>query len=289
MSDRECIALMQAILPRLGLRWRGFSNVRGQVCKRISRRAREVDAPDAADYRRRLEEDPLELAEFDRLCRVTISRFYRDRGVFDLLRDAVLPELARQAVAQHRALRCWSAGCASGEEPYTLALTLRFGVMAEVPSLRFEIVATDFDEVVLERARIGCYPAGALRELPVQWRERAFAARGDQLCLRPELRGGIEFLNQDLRRELPEGPFDLVLCRNFVFTYFDVPLQQWALERMIRVAGPDAVWVIGAHEALPPAAYEVHHLHPIAGALPVFRQEHPIMLGAAEESGPAAP
>src|SRR5262245_29735844 len=100
MTDRECVELLQWALPRLGLRWRGFKNLRRQVCRRISARAAELGISDAASYRRRLEEDPDELQKLDALCFVTISRFYRDHRIFDALRHTLLPKLAEAACAR---------------------------------------------------------------------------------------------------------------------------------------------------------------------------------------------
>ena len=91
MTDRECVELLQWAAPRLRLRWDGFRRVRGQVCKRIGRRLHALGLPGVAAYRARLEADPAEWDVLDSLCRVTISRFYRDARVFDVLRDALLP------------------------------------------------------------------------------------------------------------------------------------------------------------------------------------------------------
>src|SRR5262245_46489236 len=120
MKDADCVALLQWALPRLALRWEGFRNVRGQVCKRIARRTAELGLGPIAASRPYLEAHPEEWSFVEGLCRVTISRFFRDRGVFDRLRLEILPELA--VARSEGAVRAWSAGCASGEEPYTLAI-----------------------------------------------------------------------------------------------------------------------------------------------------------------------
>ena len=268
MTDRECVVLLQWALPRLGLRWRGFSNVRGQVCKRIGRRAKALGLT-AAEYRLRVEADPAELSLLDSFCRVTISRFYRDRRVFEHLRGELLPELIEKGRGRcGTVLRCWSAGCASGEEPYSLALVLRLGLAPRYPGLRFEIVATDVDEVLLERARRACYPRAALRDLPVEWQEVAFVASDGERRLRPELREGVELRCEDLRQSMPDGSFELLLCRNLAFTYFDVPLQQAVLGRLVGRLAPGGALLIGAHEQLPPGPAGLER----AGALPIFRR-----------------
>src|SRR5262249_33755531 len=121
VSDAACVEFLQWVAPRLHLRWAGFRNVRGQVCKRLHRRIRELALPDLDAYRAYLDTHAEEWPAVDALCRVTISRFRRDRGVFDALEHDILPALA----AREPEVRCWSIGCASGEEPYTLAILTR--------------------------------------------------------------------------------------------------------------------------------------------------------------------
>ncbi len=252
MSDTDCIELLQWALPRLGLRWRGFKNLRRQVCRRIQERARELGCTDLADYRRTLEADPEELARLDALCFVTISRFYRDRQVFDELREVLLPERAAAAEARgDHALRIWSAGCASGEEPYTVAIVWHLELASRFPSLSLELLATDFDAVVLARAVRGCYEPSSLRELPPALRDAAFETVDDEACVRAPLREGVVFAREDVRRFLPAEPQDVVLCRNVAFTYFDEPVQREMATRLAPTLVEGGILVVGAHEELP--------------------------------------
>lgn len=122
MSDPDCTAFLQWALPQLDLNWPGFRKVRRQVCKRLRRRMSELELADFAAYRARLESDPAEWQVCDECCHITISRFFRDRRVFEVLRDRVLRDIAPRAQREHRDVRIWSAGCASGEEPYTLKI-----------------------------------------------------------------------------------------------------------------------------------------------------------------------
>src|SRR5215831_12651617 len=225
MSRRESIAFLQWAAPRLGLRWAGYRNVRGQVEKRVGRRVAELALPDLAAYRARLQADPAEWQVLSGLCGVTISRFYRDRRVWEAIIDDVLAPAADAALAAGEAeLGCWSLGCASGEEPYTLAIAWELKVAARYPALRLAVVGTDFDERVLARARAAEYEAGSLRELPEDWRDQAFERQGDLLRLRDRYRAGVELRHEDVRVTLPERRFRVVLCRNLVFTYFDEAL-----------------------------------------------------------------
>jgi chemotaxis protein methyltransferase CheR len=246
------VRFLQWALPRLHMRWPGFRKVRKQVCRRIGRRTRELGLADLEGYRSWLEQHPVEWSHLDTLCRITISRFYRDRAVFDILAEQVLPILldaARQR--SDEILRVWSAGCGSGEEPYTLALIWHCALQKHFPGMDIDIVATEVDAQMLGRARAGRYAFASLKELPAHWRDRAFRRDDAWFCLEAEYRRGVRFVEQDLREEGPEGCFDLVLCRNLAFTYFDEERQREVVRRIVEAMHRGAALVIGAHERLP--------------------------------------
>ncbi|HYO68662.1 MAG TPA: CheR family methyltransferase [Archangium sp.] len=270
VTDAGCLELLRWAALHLQLRYEGFRRVRGQVCKRVGRRMKALGVPGLAAYLERLEADPAEWAVLDDLCRVTISRFYRDMGVFDALREPLLPGLLEAARARgETAFRVWSAGCASGEEPYTVSVLFQLGLRPRFPELRLELVATDADAALLARARRGCYRRATLRELPAQWLPQAFTPEEGELCLRPEYREGLDFRCEDLRRSQPEGPFHPILCRNVAFTYFAPPVQCEVLERLEERLVPGGLLAIGAHESSFPGH---ERLTRAAGALPLFRK-----------------
>jgi len=188
------------------------------------------------------------------LCHVTISRFYRDRGVFAFLEQTVLPELAQRAARQGAVLEAWSAGCASGEEAYTLALIWQLAIGPEFPGLVLHVLATDVDETMLRRARTAEFPESSLRELPPAWWDAAFAQQDGVYRLRGEVRQPVEVRRHDLRQAPPAGPFDLVLCRNVAFTYFDLDLQREVAARFAACVRPGGALVVGVHETLPEGA-----------------------------------
>ncbi len=269
MQDSECVQFLQNVLPRLQMRWPGFRKVRKQVCKRIGRRLRELELADTTAYTDYLAAHPDEWQRLDALCRISISRFYRDRGVFDTLRDTVLPDLA--AAAQRRgdnALRVWSAGCASGEEPYTFQLLWHLDLAQKFSELGLCITATDADEHLLDRARRGVYPLGCLKELPPAWISEAFEPTGDGLQIRPVYREGVAFVRQDIRETAPDGPFDLILCRYLAFTYFDEALQRSVLDRLLAHLRSGGYLVIGKQESLPDMTPDLDVLD---RRLPIYR------------------
>lgn len=255
MNDTECVRFLQEVLPRLHLRWPGFRRVRKQVCKRVGRRLHELGLADVSAYADYLAAHPKEWQTLDSLCRISISRFYRDRGVFDALRNVVLPHLADAAMRRgDDTIHVWSAGCASGEEPYTLKVLWTMSLAQQFSGQKLQIIATDADERLLERAARGVYPRGCLRELPRDWISEAFEDHGSDLRIRPNFRSGVTFARQDIRNEYPDGPFDLILCRNLVFTYFDLALQRSVLERLVARLRVDGYLVVGRRESLPPTA-----------------------------------
>lgn len=252
MRDDECVEFLQWALPRLRLRWPGFRKVRRQVCRRIRGRCAELGLATWADYRAHLEAHADEWSVLDTLCHVTISRFYRDAAVFAALEREVLPALARAAAERREPLRAWSAGCASGEEPYTLALVWALGAGGAFPRVQLDVLATDVDETMLERAAAACYPASSLRDLPSAYRNRGFVPRRDRFCLRERFKTGVELRRHDVRDDEPPGrSFDLVLCRNLAFTYFDADLQQDVAARIAGCLRQGGALAVGAHEALP--------------------------------------
>ena len=272
MTDSDCTAFLQWALPRVDLRWPGFRKVRRQVCKRVRRRLGELGLQDFAAYRARLETDPAEWRVFDECCHITISRFFRDRGIFEALRRRVLPELSARASREQRGVDAWSAGCASGEEPYTLKILWDLEIASACPGVPLNILATDVDQDMLARARQGCFEPTSLHELPQPLIAQAFDPAGPLYCVKPPHRQGIEFLDQDLRERTPARLFDLILCRYVAFTYFAEPLQRTVLASMLERLRPQGYFVIGTHEQLPGG---VAGLTAVAGAPQIFQKTAP--------------
>ncbi|MDH3285225.1 MAG: chemotaxis protein CheR [Acidobacteriota bacterium] len=271
MRDDDGVAFLQWALPSMGMQWAGFRKVRRQVCRRISRRMRSLGLTEEGTYREYLNGHPDEWITLAGLCRVTISRFYRDRGTYEHLGAVVLPQVA--AAAQRRGdtqLRCWSAGCASGEEPYSVALSWLFRVGEAARGVALRILGTDIDPLLLRRAGRACYPHSSVRELPREWTQRAFtraSGAGDDYCLLPEYRKDVAFACQDIRAAMPAGRFDLILCRNLVFTYFDEVWQERLAMELARKLHAGGALVVGCHETVP---HGVASIEPAPGPRGIF-------------------
>lgn len=274
MTDAQCVRFLQWALPQLRMRWDGFRKVRGQVKKRLARRLRELGLPDIEAYRDYLRRHAGEWHKLDALCRITISRFYRDKGVYAALSQQVLPTLARAARQRRdKTLRVWSAGCGGGEEPYTIAILWHLELRDRYPDLQIDIVATDADPVMLARAREGHYAFPSVKDLPASARGQAFEHAHGAYRLKPAYRRDITFLEQDIRNEQADGPFDLVLCRNLVFTYFDDALQSEISSRIVATMRDAAALVLGIHEQLPA---DTRELRPWFDKLRIYRLQESV-------------
>ena len=269
----ECVAFLRGALPRLGLAWPGFRRVHRQVCKRVGRRLHALGLPDFAAYQVYLEGHPAEWRVLDSLCQIPISRFYRDAEVFDAMGENVLPALADGALTSGlQKVRCWSAGCASGEEPYSLAMLWHYRVARHFPGISFEIAATDIDRRLLARAEQACYRRGSLRELPSEWIDGAFERKDDLVTLKPEWRERVSYCCHDIREDPPFCTLDLILCRNLAFTYFDAERQRAVLHHLLEALRPAGGLVIGRTETLPVGVAGIAPWLPRMG---IYRKEVP--------------
>jgi chemotaxis methyl-accepting protein methylase len=213
----------------------------------VRMRARGVHTYD--DYAAVLDRDP---GEYDRLIdalTINVTRFFRDRNTFDAIGRLVVPELWSFPL---RTIEAWSAGCASGEEPYTLALLFlqhaeSVGGLAELP--RIQITATDIDRESLETARGGRYGEPSFVETPPDVRERYFG-HGAPHEIDPRARGIVRFVRRDLVAEPPPGnAFRLIVCRN-VLIYFDRDTQESLFGRFHDALAPGGFLVLGKVETL---------------------------------------
>lgn len=252
MEDDVCVRLLQWLLPRLRMLYPGFRKVRNQVCKRIQRRIKQLKLADAKAYQHYLEIHPEEWFIVDKLCRVTISRFYRDKVVLEHISKEVLPELAQAAVAHgETGIRGWSAGCAAGEEAYSLVLMWDKLVSHHFPKLDIQVIATDIDQTMLEHAVRACYSYSSIKALPEEWIDTVFSQQEDIFCLDSRFRNKVTFIEQDIRQSLPTEAFHIIFCRNLAFTYFDNTLQLEVLENIHHCLVEGGALIIGGHESLP--------------------------------------
>jgi chemotaxis protein methyltransferase CheR len=201
------------------------------------------------DYLSKIENDDQERIHFSRIATVTISSFFRDREVFDLLEKSVIPAIIKNK--QGGQFKAWSIGCASGEEPYTLALLWKAGIEKIFPRIGLTVVASDIDEHLLERAREGKYKKTSLEEAPPEMLQDFFKISGEQFILDPAIRERVEFRRHDILNEDPFEEMDIVLCRNLAFTYFLKERQIDVLKKIHRSLNEQSCLMVGKKESLP--------------------------------------
>ncbi len=268
------------------------------------RRAHARGYPGLAEYVRALAGREIEGEWGHLISLITIkeSYFFRAPQQFEVIRKQVLPVLVRSR-SSARSLRIWSAACARGEEPATLAMLLH-----EEPSLAgwdWTIVATDLDEEALAGARLGLYGERAVAQVPAEMRERWFSRRGKLYELDPSLRARIQYQTLNLAQTpfaLPLTECDLVLLRN-VLIYFRRPLQRLVVSHMARLLAPHGYLFLGASETLWQIQDELESVDlgpcfayrhrttpkPVPEPLPPRRAATPRPLPAPPRSTPPAP
>lgn len=252
MNDSQCVQFLQWALPHLQLRWEGFRKVRGQVCKRIHRRLMGLGLSGIGAYQEYLSVHPDEWKVLDSLCRITISRFYRDKSVFEALEKEVIPELANELLkGKETIMKCLSIGCASGEEAYSLVLLWKHLLVNWYPTLTIKVIGMDTDQNMLARGNAGCYPFGSLKDLPASWLKEDFKPSENLYCLNQDIKEQVEFLHQDVRENIPKDRFHLIFCRNIVFTYFEEGTQKKILEKLWNRLVPGGALVLGSQEKFP--------------------------------------
>jgi two-component system, chemotaxis family, CheB/CheR fusion protein len=199
------------------------------LLRRIARRMAITHARSLEDYRRQLELHPGEVGDLVMSLLIKVTEFFRDPEAFEFLRREVMPSLIQRGREQGRTLRVWSAGCATGEEAYSLALLLADMIGPDLPEWNVRIFATDLDESAINFARRGLYPENVVRNLPDDFRGRFFEQADQGLRVSKALRQIVIFGHQDISRGVPFPRIDLVVCRNLLI-YFKPELQQDVLD-----------------------------------------------------------
>ncbi|MFO1399840.1 MAG: protein-glutamate O-methyltransferase CheR [Steroidobacteraceae bacterium] len=220
------------------------------VYGRLVRRLRQLGLVSFTAYLERLEAgDAAELENFCNAITTNLTSFFRERHHFDELARSILPALA-QAKAATRRIRIWSAGCSTGEEPYSIAMTVR-ETLGELAGWDLRILATDVDSNVLAHAAAGIYEPGRFERVEGARRDRGFAqVAGGRYEARAELRRLISFKRLNLIESWPmRGPFDVIFCRN-VIIYFDKDTQRDIIGRMALLQNPGDHLILGHSESL---------------------------------------
>src|SRR5215216_693816 len=247
-DDDDLHAFLDRVRERTGLDFSAYK--RATIARRLQRRMAAAGAGTLADYRRYMERHPEELQRLVASFLIKVTEFFRDPELFTYLRDRVLPGLVNEA-RERGELRIWSAGCATGEEAYTLAMLVSDLIAEDADELPVRIFATDIATDAVEFARRGIYTQAALEGLPSDLIERHFTPVDGAFEVRKQVRSLVVFGEHDLANRAPFPRIDLVLCRN-VLIYFTPELQRRALQLFAYSLRQGGYLALGKSETVSP-------------------------------------
>jgi len=219
---------------------------RPSLARRVRYRMREVGVDSLDDYQDRLQLDPDEFTALFNTILINVTSFFRDQDAWDYLADEILPGLLGED--DETPIRVWSAGCASGQEAYSVAMVLH-DAMGSSYRERVKIYATDVDEAALDAARQASYTEREMRGLPEHFRARYFDRMGSRWVFTPDLRRTVIFGRNDLTQDAPISRIDLLLCRNTLM-YFNAETQARVVSRLGFALRPNGVLFLGKAEML---------------------------------------
>lgn len=229
---------------------------RSMLQRRLDARMAVLRINEPLDYLTRLRNEPAEYDSLIEAVSINVTSFFRDPIVWEILTQSTLPAIVESKQHSHqRELRVWSAGCASGEEAYSIAILLHELLRDELPEWKIHIFATDLSEDSLRTATAGLYPRERLENTRLSILDNYFTPNGSGFEVRPFIRRMVWFSKDDLTSsrlaptESIYGTFDLVLCRN-VLIYFARPLQQRVIEKLTRAMAKGGFLILGESEVL---------------------------------------
>lgn len=213
------------------------------LLRRLVKRKEVVGANSAQAYQALIRHDAAELHTLQHLFLVSVSSFFRDRASFDALQKELAVMLA--AKPAHTPVRIWVPGCASGEEPFTLAMVLRELTRTHP----IEIIASDLNPEALALCREGVYRQSAFKEMDATLRDRYFEVQGQQFAIKPDIKACVHFEQRDVLAGTPPANLDLVSCRNLLI-YMKVPLQDQLMRNFHQALRAQGLLFIGQSESL---------------------------------------
>ncbi|MEO7458124.1 MAG: CheR family methyltransferase [Gemmatimonadaceae bacterium] len=244
--DGSLEALLDYLKRSRGFDFTGYK--RASLARRIEKRMGAVNSKSFSDYVDYLEVHPEEFSALFNTILINVTSFFRDDGTFEFLQKEVIPQLLERK-GPNASIRVWSAGCASGEEPYTLAILFAELMGAEAFRERVKIYATDADEDALTRARLAVYDEKALGDVPEPLRAKYFDANDGIYTFRKEYRRQVIFGRHDLIQDAPISRVDLLVCRN-VLMYFNAETQARILSRFHFALNDGGILFLGRAETL---------------------------------------
>jgi chemotaxis methyl-accepting protein methylase len=251
MDDED----FRILLDFMALSFPGYRKVRKGVKKRVVRRMEALGIPSVMDYLELARQDKEEYHCLRLLMTVSISRFFRDEMLWQQFSGQVMPELAD---TRSSSVTIWCAGCARGEEPYTLAMVwkLRGQNLPHLPPLK--LVATDINPDYLAMAKQGEYRQNSLKSVPPEIWKTCFEPipRSKGFRVKPAFKKRIDWRVHDLHDDPPDKRFDIIFLRNSILMYCNDELKAWVFRRIVSSLANRGFLIKGAHEQLPREARE---------------------------------
>lgn len=229
----------QKVYRHFGLYLEGYKEP--QLKRRIESLMHTLKVGSYEEYWRLLTADPEQWRRFVDKITINVSEFFRNPEIFQRLEKEILPELLQR----RRVLKIWSAACADGPEPYSVAIILR----ELTPTVRHHIEGTDVDTGALEAARRGVYPSRAVQAVTPERLKRYFRREGEYFYLSEEIKGMVSFRRHDLLSDPFGKDYDLILCRN-VTIYFTSEVQDKLYRQFYQALASGGVLFIGATESI---------------------------------------
>ena len=250
-SDRDFNKVRQFVLNETGITL--SEGKKNMVYGRLSRRLRQLGLNSFTKYiDLASEEKSEERGNFINAITTNLTSFFREEHHFEYLKNVVIPHLLIKN-AGARKIRAWSAGCSTGEEPYSISIALHEAI-PDIDSWDVKILATDLDTNVLAHAKAGVYDAERINGISParskKWFQKGKGAHEGSVRVSPQLQSLITFKQLNLMKEWPmKGPFDFMFCRN-VIIYFEKDTQRTLFARYSKLLVSDAHLFLGHSESL---------------------------------------
>jgi len=233
------------------------ANHSAMIIRRLQGRLIKTSQASYPEYLAYLKQQPTELTELQDAFMINVTRFFRNSFTFEYFNHHLLPEiLFEKKKSRYASLRVWSAGCASGEEAYSMAILIKEYLEKENDQISPSIFATDIDKKALEAARLGIYSPQSVLDVKYKYLQKYFIACDKGFELRPEIKNMVDFSIFDMLVNKPQAPaesiyggFDIVLCRNLLI-YFRSEFQEKIIAKLYQALNKNGLLILGESERI---------------------------------------
>ena len=252
MSDRDFERIRSVIKDVTGINM--SDSKRQLVYRRLGSRLKATGIGSFQAYLDHIREgNPAELEQFTNAVTTNLTSFFRENHHFQFLEKTVLPEAVARAARGDKRLRIWSAGCSTGEEPYSIAITLR-ETLKDIAQWDAKVLCTDLDSDVIETCKAGIYSMQRVEKIPPErlrrWFKKGRGSDEERVKVSPQLQELLTFKQLNLMHDWPmKGRFHLIFCRN-VIIYFDKPTQRVLIDRYADILADGGYLILGHSESL---------------------------------------